>query len=290
VIVVTGATGNVGSSAVRELVRAGQPVRAFVRDREKGRALLGGRVELAVGDLGDEEAIRRAVTGADALLVSTADGPDKPAWEMRLIDEAARAGVGRVVKVSTVLAEAGSPLPTFDWNGLAEDHLRATGLPWTILRSCFYMTNFLAWAEPIAGQGVLPAPAGEGKVATIDPADTGAVASVVLTRDGHAGMTYTLSGPEAITFGAAAEELSAVLGREVRFVDVPEESVVGQLRGTGAPEWLVVHLPRVFRLIREGSLSGVTTTVRDLLGRGPRTFGEFVRDHAAAFGASVPAG
>ncbi len=289
-ILVTGATGNVGASAVRELVRAGHPVRAFVRDPGKGRALLGEGVELAVGDLGDERGVRTALAGADALLVSTADAPDKPAWEMRLIDEAARAGVARVVKVSTILAEAGSPLPTFDWNGLAEDHLRASGVPWTILRSCFYMTNFLSWAEPVAGQGVLPAPAGDGRVATIDPADTGAVASVVLTGDGHAGRTYTLTGPEAISFEGAAEELSAVLGRKVRFVDVPEEAVVAQLRETGAPEWLIVHLPRVFRLIREGALSGITTTVRDLLGREPREFGEFVRAHAAAFDASVPAG
>ena len=171
-ILVTGATGNVGSSAVRELLAVGQDVRAFVRDPVKARSMLGNDVELAVGDFADASSVATAARGVEAMLISTADGPRKAEFEMRLIDESVRAGVRRIVKVSTLLAEAGSPLPTFDWNGQGEDHLRSSGAGWVILQSCFYMTNLLMAAEPIRTQGILPAPAADGKVAMVDPADT----------------------------------------------------------------------------------------------------------------------
>jgi uncharacterized protein YbjT (DUF2867 family) len=266
-VLVTGATGNVGSQVVAELQARAVPVRAFVR----APGQLEG-VEPAVGDFADPASIRRALAGVDRVFLSSADGPDKVAHEAAVVDAAAEAGVELIVKASTIGAQAGSPLKPFDWNGRSERHLSASGVPAVTLQSAFYMTNVLAAVR----DGVLPAPAGDGAVAMIDPRDVAAVAAVALSGDGHAGRTYHLPGPEAITFAEVAE----VLG--VRYVDVPPEAARSGLTAAGMPDWLVDHLDGVFALIRAGRLAETTDVVRAVSGREPRDFAAFARDRLAA--------
>jgi uncharacterized protein YbjT (DUF2867 family) len=201
-----------------------------------------------------------------------------------VIDAAVAAGVERIVKASTWGAEAGSPLPAFDWNGRIEDHLRRAGVPAIFLRSTFYMTNLLVAAVQVRGRGMLFAPADGGGISMIDLRDTGAVGAAVLVTAGQAGQTYVLTGPEAITYGRIAETLSATTGHPVEFVDVPEDVARENLVQAGMPDWLVEHLTRAFGLIRKGALGQTTDTVRVLTGREPRSFAEFARDHAPLFG------
>jgi uncharacterized protein YbjT (DUF2867 family) len=279
-VLVTGATGNVGSAVVRELLARGVAVRAFVRDRARAAELLGADVDPAVGDLSDRDAIARAMADVRRVFLSSADGPDKVAHEANVVDAAAAAGVELVVKASTLAAQAGSPLAPLDWNGRSEAHLRGSGVPATILGSGFYMTNLLA-AAPRDGR--LFAPAGRGRVAMIDPRDIGAVAAAVLTEDGHAGRAYTLTGPEAISYARIAQELSLATGTEIEYVDVPEEAAREGLVAAGMPDWLVDHLIGAFRLIRADAFAETAGDVRRICGREPRSFAEFARDHADAF-------
>jgi flavin-dependent dehydrogenase len=148
------------------------------------------------------------------------------------------------------------------------------------------MTNVLAAAEQVRQSGKLVVPAGQGGIAMIDPADIGAVAATILTSNGHAGATYELTGPEAITYADVADELSAITGRRIEFVDVPEVVAQEHLAASGMPGWLVTHLIGACRLIRSGELAVTTSTVRNLIGREPRTFAEFARDHSGAFAES----
>src|SRR5829696_5477514 len=111
---------------------------------------------------------------------------------------------------------ASSMPPPLDWNGRSEEHLRASGVPFTLLRSGFYMTNLLMAAEQIRGAGSVFAPAGDGRIAMIDPRDIGEVAAVALTEPGHAGRSYRLTGPDAIAYGDVAAELSRATGARVR--------------------------------------------------------------------------
>jgi uncharacterized protein YbjT (DUF2867 family) len=277
-VLVTGATGNVGSAVARELLARGAAVRAFVRD--PGAELPGG-VDRAVGDFEDRSSIRAALDGVDRVFLASADGPRKVEHETAVIDAAA--GVGLIVKASTVGARAGSPLAPFDWNGRIEEHLRGSGVPCVVLAAAFYMTNLLAAAEPVRAEGVLPAPAGEGRVAMIDPRDVGAVAAGVLTGTGHEGRTYRLTGPEAIGYRDVAAEIGAATGRHVEYVDVPPDAARQALAGAGMPGWLVDHLDGAFALIRDGALEETTDAVRVLTGRDPRGFAGFARDHAPAF-------
>lgn len=128
------------------------------------------------------------------------------------------------MKLSSIKAEVGSPLPPFDWHGRIEQHLRRSAVPAVILRSSFYMSDLFASAEAISHSGKVFAPADGAGIAMIDPRDVAAVAAVVLTTDGHEERTYQLTGSEAITYGRIAEELSAATGRHVEFVDVPDET------------------------------------------------------------------
>ena len=277
-VLVTGATGNVGSAVVRELVDRGAAVRAFVRDSS---AELPDGVERAVGDFEEAASIRAALEGVDRVFLSSADGPRKVEHETAVVDQAAH--VELIVKASTLSARAGSPLKPFDWNGRIEEHLRREGPPSVVLASAFYMTNLLAAAEPVRAQSILPAPAGEGKISMIDPRDIGAVAATVLTGSGHEGRTYRLTGPEPIDYRHVAEQIADALGRHIQYIDVPPDVARNGLIASGMPAWLVDHLHGAFALIRDGVYEETTDTVRVLIGREPRSFADFARDHAAAF-------
>jgi uncharacterized protein YbjT (DUF2867 family) len=282
-ILVTGATGNVGSQVVSELRRRGAPVRAFVRDRDSAAARLGDDVELAVGDFEDSTSIQRALRGADRVFLSSADGPRKVEHEAAVIDACAATGVELLVKASTLDADPASPLPALAWNGRSEANLRRSGVSWTVLASAFYMTNLLAAAEQVRADGKLLAPAGDGALGMIDPLDVGAVAAAVLTTAGHAGHRYRLTGPEAITYQRVAQELSRATGAPVEYTDVPADAARQGMTASGMPEWLVEQLVGAFRGIRAGDLAQVTGTVEELTGRPARTFAEFAHDQRALF-------
>ena len=282
-VLVTGATGNVGSRVVQELRARGAFIRAFVRDRDRAAKKLGGDVELAAGDFSDTASLSRALEGADHIFLTSADGPQMVEHETAVIDAAAAASVSRIVKLSTLGAMVGSPLPPFDWHGRIEQHLWRSEVPAVVLRPSFYMSNLLGSADAIRQTGKLFAPADGAKIAMIDPRDVAATAAVVLTTDGYKGKTYELTGPEAITYEYIAEELSAATGRPIEFVDVPDEAAQEGFVEAGMPDWLVEHLVGVFRITREGELEQTTDTVRILTGREPRTFAQFAREHAGLF-------
>jgi uncharacterized protein YbjT (DUF2867 family) len=280
---VTGATGNVGSQVVRELVGRGAPVRAFVRDAERARALLGESVELAVGDFDDPGSVGVACRDVDTLFLSAGDGPRKVPQETGAIDAAVAAGVRRIVKLSTVGAAAGSPAPFFDAHGTIEDHLRRAGVRATVIRGCFYMTNVLGSAEQVVQAGKLFLPAEGARIAIVDPADVGAAAAVVVEQGGPDDETLTVTGPQAITFADIAAALADATGRDVEFVAVPDEAARAGMLAAGMPEWLADALVLAFVQLRAGAAADVTHTFEELTGRSPCSFADWARRHADAF-------
>jgi uncharacterized protein YbjT (DUF2867 family) len=282
-ILVTGATGNAGSQVVGALVEAGHEVRAFVRDADRAYALFGDAVELAPGDFADSRSVRAALEGVEAVFLSGADDPRRVEWETAAIDAAAAAGVRRIVKLSSIAAEPGAPVAFWDWHGRVERHLRQSGMGAVVLRSSVYMSNLLAGADQVAGEGRLYAPAGDARVAMIDPRDVGAAAAAVLTTAGHDGCIYTITGPEAITYDRVAAELSAATARHVEYIDVPDDDAKQGMVHAGMPELVAEQVVKVFVMLREGMAEQVTTTVESLTGRPPRDFASFAQDHAHLF-------
>lgn len=282
-ILVTGATGTVGAGVIRELQARGVPVRALVRDRERAAAALGAGVELAAGDFTDPASIRAALDGVERVFLCSPNHPRQVEHETNVIDAAARADARQLVKIGANGAQIGSPLEFWDAHGRIEAHLRESGLPWVVLHPSSYTSNLLAAARTIATTGTLFAPAGEAKVTLVDPRDVAAVAATVLTEDGHDGRTYTLTGPEAVTYHEAAQQLSVAIGQPVEFVDVPDGAARAAMVEAGLPAWLADQLIILWGQLRRGAAATTTDVVHVLTGHEPRTVAAFARDHAWAF-------
>lgn len=280
---VTGATGIIGSNVARDLLERGVPTRLFVRDPDRAAAALGNGVDLAVGDFTDPASIREALDGVDRVFLCTPNHPQQVMHETNVIDAAVNAGIRRLVKIGANGAQIGSPLQFWDAHGRIEQHLRDSGLPWVVLRPSSYTSNLLAAAETIKQTGQLFAPADDAKISMIDPRDVAAVAAVVLTQDGHEGRTYTLTGPEAVTYDEAARQLSTAIGRPVHYLNIPDPAAHEAMIRAGLPPWLADQLLILWAQLRRGAAATTTDVVRVLTGREPLTVTDFGRDHADIF-------
>jgi uncharacterized protein YbjT (DUF2867 family) len=277
-ILVTGATGNVGKELVEQLVGAGQPVRVFTRNPGK-LAYLGQGVEIAAGDLDQPETIEAALKGVKRIFLVTS----RTQQDAHVIEAARRNGVEHVVKLSTLEAADDSMAGHVRWHREREELIQASGLAWTFLRPTMFMTTALDWAGTIKAQGVVYYPGGAGKVPPVDPWDVAAVAACALTGAGHEGAAYALTGPEALSLGDMTHILGDVLGRSLRYVDVPESDFAAELGKLGLPDYVVEGLIGVFSAIRAGKLAHVTETVQRVTGRPARTFETWCRKHRSAF-------
>jgi len=280
---VTGATGTIGSTLVPLLAAAEGTVRALIRDPHRSERRWDARVEVRVGDFADRASLRSALDGADSVFLLCGNVPGQVDYECALIDEAVRAGVGQVVKLSARGAALGAPVAFWHWHALIEAHLQASGLPHVVLRPGFLMTNLLAATDQVRTQHALFAPAGAARIAMIDPADVAAVAAVALTGDGHHDNTYEITGPEAIGYQRVADDLSAATGQPVGYVDIPPAAAREALTTSGVPPFAVEQLLNVFEALRNGAQADPTGTVEAVIGRPPRPFATFARGHAAAF-------
>ena len=287
-ILVTGATGKVGSQLVRRLSEARAPFRAIVRSSGKAETIRDAGGEAVVGDLSDEALLAAAMHGIDKLFLLTNSVPEQPANEARIVDAAKKAGVRHVVKLSTSGADAKNPPVFLEIHRDAERHIEASGVPWTFLRPSFFMQNYLDFADAIRAQGVLASPAGAGRHPDVDARDLGDVAARILTEDGHEGRAYELTGPEAYSFADVARKIAKVAGREVRFVDQSPEEGLRALRKAGESEWSARAWVELLAWFQggEGTTNGsaVSIGVEEVLDRAPRTLDAFLRENVKAFG------
>ena len=277
-ILVTGATGTVGSEVVRQLVATGERPRALVRDPATARQRLGDQVEHVVGDLDRPETIAAALAGVDRVFLLTTQSSRQPEWERAVIGAAARTGVGQLVKLSVFRANEQSPLQVARQHGQAERVLAQSGLAATILRPVFFMQNLLAMVH----DGAIATAAGDGRVAMVDARDIAAVAVATLTGGGHAGKTYTLTGPEALSFYQVASVLSRQTGRPLRHVRVPPDKVRVALQGRGVAAWYADDMAKLHSMLAVGYEEVVTDDIHQVTGRPPRTLAQFAGDHAGA--------
>lgn len=271
-IVVAGATGNVGREVARLLVEVGSEVRALTRDPD--RATVPAGAAAVAGDLADPATLRPALAGATALFLLSGYSPD-------IFTEARQAGVQRVVLMSGGSAETGDRS-----NAVArymietEDALRASGLGWTMVRPRMFMTNALQWASQL-DSGVVRAPWPDAPSAVVDPADIAAVAVQALVSAEHEGREYPVTGPEALRPGERVRILAEALGRELRYEAQPDDEARAQML-TQMPQQ---YVDAFFGFYSEGKLDEATLfpTVLEVTGRPPRTFAQWVRANAARF-------
>ncbi len=280
---VVGAAGAVGQDVVRELASRGVEVRAMVREFPSiEEAPLRG-VTYVAGDLRKPESLDKALEDVDAAFLVTKEMPGAVEREMAFIDAAKRAGNVRIVKQARLFAapDAASILHRQQWQIV--EHLKASGVPYTLVRPQAFMQNLFMDAPTIQSQGVIYNVMGGAQLAMIDRRDDAAVIATTLIENGHEGQDYAVSGPALVTYQELTDQLSEAIGRPVTCVDVPVEGMHQALIGMGLPEWTADAFTGVVRFAQEGPPQIRTTVVEEILGRPPIPFSTFVGDHKAAF-------
>jgi len=288
-ILVTGATGAVGSELVRLLTQKRAPVRAFVRNPEKARSRLGPGVEIVVGDLDRPESLDAAFHGVDRMFLLSSPGQGAATLQGNAIDAAKRAGVRHIVKMSAVESVPNSPVRLLRVHAEIEQKLEASRVPYTNLRPHSFMQSTFASAGTIASQGVMYMPAA-GAIPPVDVRDIAAVAGEVLTTSGHEGVTYTITGPEVLTYAQMAAKIGAAIGRPVQYVEIQAAAAREAMLAKGMSEWIADGLIELFALYETGRASFVTDVVETVGKKKPTAFDQFARDYAPRFaGERVPA-
>jgi len=283
VILLTGASGKTGTEVARRLSATKVPFRALVRSAEKGEPLAALGAEVVVGDLADDVSVRRALAGVDKAVLIMPNGEQQQAMETQFTDLAVEAGVKHLVYLSSIESVPENKNPITQMHVAVENHIRQSGINWTLIRPSFFMQIFVSSAPGIRERGELVMPTGQGTVATTDLRDVAEVIELVLTTGGHTGKSYDLTGPELLTLDDCAARFTKVLGREVRHIDPPLEKFAERLRSVGLPEWRVLAVCKEFEAIQRGIIDHTTPTVAELLGRPPRSLEEFIADHIGLF-------
>ncbi|MET7275721.1 NAD(P)H-binding protein [Streptomyces flaveolus] len=277
-ILVTGATGTVGRELVRRLPRD-LAVRVMARDPSRLETAPG--MEVVAGDYTDPASLDHALRGVRrAFVLTNRVGGDDDA---RFLRAARSAGVRHVVKVSAAaVADGGADDLITRWQRTAERLLMESGMGWTVLRPRSFMSNTLSWASSIASEGVVRALHGTSVNACVDPRDIADAAVCALTEDGHEGRIHTLTGPQPISAVEQTAELSRVLGRPLRFEELPPDRARACLRERYPAELVEALLAAAERQLA-GAKAGVDDTVLRLTGRPARTFRTWAEDHREAF-------
>jgi uncharacterized protein YbjT (DUF2867 family) len=283
-ILVTGATGRTGGQAARDLAARGLPVRALVRDATKAAALAGAGVEVATGDAADAGAVRAALRGVTGLAIIFPNGEQQAALERQVVDLAVEAGVGHIVKVSSMeaLPTARNPVHRTHW--ASEEHIRSTGRAWTMVRPSFYMQNFLADAHTLKTEGRFCYPFGErGAAVFTDSRDAGAFTAHCLATPGHEGQSYDVTSPDKLTFHEVAETFTRELGRIVEYVPQDPAAYRAHLGKFLASRWHLDAVCDIFAGIAAGHVAEPTEIFRSVMGRPAATLAQFIREHRAVF-------
>ena len=289
-ILVTGATGNVSSGLIPNLTAMGASVRALVRDESKAQGLRDAGVEVVIADLDKPETLDAAFSGVDKVFLVTAPNPNQVTQARNAIAAAKRVGNPHIVRLSAgALKEMPGALPRVSAQHAEIDaELKASGLPYTILRPHNFMQNTLMAAQTVASDGAVYMPMKEGKLGMIDVRDIVDVSAKVLTEAGHEGKTYGLTGPASISFHEVAAGLSKALGKEVKYVDVPLEAGREGMLGMGLPEWFADAMTEYNKVFSGGFGDFMTNDVKEITGHPARSYETFAHDFSQAF-ASAPA-
>jgi len=287
-ILVTGASGNAGGAVLKEVLKTNRPVKGMYRspaDAAKASVEVGA----VIADFADRGSLGRALEGVEAVYLVCSPVRELVELEGNMVDACQAAGVRHVVLNSAL--GAGDYRKSFpSWHRRVEDKLSASGLDYTIVRPNSFMQNILTYyASSIRTEGAFYAAMGNARTSFIDVRDVAAVAARTLTSPGHAGKTYELNGPEALTYGEVAEKIMQASGRRVQYVDIPVAQQKQAMLDQRLPDWLATALLDLQAYYTGGKGGEVDDVISTILGRAPRTMDQFLVDFADSFVAKTGA-
>jgi uncharacterized protein YbjT (DUF2867 family) len=282
-ILVTGATGTVGSEVVKRLSAQGIKARAVTRDLRKAEANSLPHVEFVQGDFDDAESMRPACSGVERAFLLTNSTERAERQQIAFVRVAQQSGVRHIVKLSQLHADPSSPQQFLRYHGAVEAAIEAAGLTFTFLRPNLYMQGLLNFRQSIQQKNAFFAPVADARISAVDIRDLADVAVASLTKTEHDNKIYSLTGPDVLTFTEMAQKLSRAVGRTITFVDVPPESMRAALADLGFPAWQADGLIEEFAMYRRGEAAAIEPGIREALGRPARSFDEFARVYAPMF-------
>lgn len=275
-IAVTGATGKLGRLVMERLltrVPAAELI-AVVRSPEKAADLAARGVQVRRGDYADPASLTAALAGADRVLFISGSEVGQRIPQHQAVVNAARAAGVKLLAYTSILNADTTGI------GLAAEHkateamIRASGVPFVLLRHGWYLENYTETLGPALGMGMVFGAAGEGRVAPATRADFAEAAAVVITGDGHAGKVYELAGDEAFTLAEFAAAVSRWAGKPIGYTNLPEPAFAEALVGAGLPEPFARTLADADVGIARGELTTTSGDLRKLIGRPTQTLEE----------------
>ncbi|MEM5473460.1 NAD(P)H-binding protein [Hoeflea sp. AS60] len=283
-ILVFTATGQVGSALCDELVSQGHQVAGITRNEAAAGRMIQRGITPIVGDIRNLDQLGPKLGGFDSVFLASSDARDQDKAEMALIECLRAGGLPHMVKLSAQSAGLSPPVSFGIQHRAVEDALKHSGLSYTILRPTFFQQSLLLMSGDVAKSKAITAPMGKGRTAMVDVRDIAAVAARCLIDEGHAGKTYTLTGPAAHGFADVTEKLTHLLGAKVSYSSPPAplaRLVMPIL--TGMPRWKTSLLVDLMVAIRNGAQEKVTNDVMDVTGDAPRTLDAFLKEHLPSF-------
>jgi uncharacterized protein YbjT (DUF2867 family) len=273
-ILVTGATGNTGAYLVETLVARGEKVKAASR---LGKTV--GGAEAVRFDLTDPSTYPAAFDGVDRTFLVIPAGYLN---NVQFLDGFIRHAAERRVKVVFQTAFGVGNDPTSPYRK-AELVLESSGTPFVILRPNWFSDNFNTFWLPGIRRGIIAVPAGDGKSSFIDTRDIGDSAVAALTSPAFDGKGFELTGPQALDYAEAAETISKIIGKPIRYEPLTSEAFVAMLTRTGMPEDYAAHLAELFTMVPKGWTAAVTDAVETLTGKPARSLAAYAAHNRAKF-------
>ena len=285
-ILVTGATGTVGSEVVKQLASSGQRIKAAVRTQNKADKFKENKaIDIVSIDYNKPETITDALRHVDRVFLLSPPSPHMAEVSSILVSEAKKNEIQHIVKLSVFGADSEPGTVIGRIHRQEEKVIEESGVRYSFLRSGAFMQNFVNFfGQTIREQNAFYLPVGEGKVSFVDVRDIASAAVSLLVRNQthYENKAYDITGQEALSYGQAAEILSKELGRKISYIDIPEESARKGMKENGMSDWLVDGLLEIYTIIRTGHAAQTTTSIEEITGRKPILFSQFVKDYAKA--------
>ena len=280
-ICVTGASGTLGSEVIRALESAKAPFRGAYFSNKKAEAARARGIEAVIINYDRPETLRAAFQGCDKLFLLGPNALNQSELELNAVEAAKAAGVRHIVKQS-VMGAVEESYSLAKVHRPVEKAIESSGLAWTFLRPNSFMQNAVTFmGETIRAEAAFYSASGEARVSHVNVRDIAAVAAKVLTGANYDGRAYTLSGPEALTYDELAGELSKALGRPISHIKLAPSDLKSGMLAAGMPEALADRMLDLERYFREDRASFITDDIKQVTGREPRRFAEYVRETAA---------
>jgi uncharacterized protein YbjT (DUF2867 family) len=287
-ILITGATGTVGSEVVKQLSDKGEIIRAAARSASDNTFRNLNSVRVVQLDYNNPGTLATALKGVEKLFLLTPPQSTTVDFTSNLVREAKKAGVKYIVKQSVMGADAEpeiTPTPIL-LHRQAEKIIEESKIPFTFLRSNSYMQNFVNfYSHSVKTQGAFYVPAGDARISFVDVRDIAAIAVHALTSTNgkHEGKAHNITGGEALSHGQAAEILSKAVGKKINYVNVTDVDASKGMKDMGMDEWIINSIIELFEFAKAGHWSAISPVTEQVTGNKPITFSQFANDYAGSF-------